>query len=100
MLLTAFADSVEAVRGNEENPLYFSCGHLLEPDYFVEYYDEDRGRNVKIYPSINESSSHNENCNDPSGYCMNIYKYPYFASPVQSKPCNLLRCELEIKIYT
>ena len=35
--------------------------------------------------------------NDGEG--INVLKYPYYSSPKESKSCDVLRCEMDIKIY-
>lgn len=30
---------------------------------------------------------------------INVFKYPYYSSPAESKSCDALRCEMDIKIY-
>lgn len=90
MLLTVCSGSEGVIKGkcdkNTYQPIFLGCGRLLDSTW-----KDDDGRNL----SLNESQQQA----DTTVYVVNQYKYPYYSSPIESKPCNIFRCEMEIKIY-
>jgi len=96
MLLVVSSPTPGAVRGSCPlggtgpcDRLYFSCGDLLNPDWV-----DDDGKNR----SLNETCDLADSWCD-HGYFVNETKYPYYSSPIQSKVCSSLRCEMVMKIY-
>ena len=79
LLMTVFTEYKGAARGKQAEPLYFDCeGEKDTPDR-----DEDRS----LMGALEDEG------------VLNVYKYPYYASPIQSKSCSTLLCVMDIKIY-
>ena len=67
--------------GGKCEKLYFACGRLLDNTWDL---------------SLNETI---QNSDGTTTYVVNETKYPYYSSPVTSKMCSTLRCEMVTKIY-
>lgn len=80
LLLTTYTENDAALRGKKGDPLYWSCGKLVDKTW-----KDDKGNWLSLY--------------DEETGELNQFKYPYYASPRESKSCDVLRCEMEIKIY-
>ena len=72
LLLTVYSEYEGVAVGTQEEPLHLACG---EGDHsLLAALEDDEGE-------------------------LNIFKYPYYSSDVQSKSCATLRCVMDIKIY-
>jgi hypothetical protein len=81
MLLTVYSESEGVKRGTRDQPLRIACGQLLDPDW-----EDADGNRLSL-------------CEDDACATVNEFKYPYYGSAIESKSCNVLRCETDIKIY-
>lgn len=72
LVMIVYSEARGIARGTREEPMYLSCGGMLDEENEFSLYQDG---------------------------AVNVLKYPYYSSPLQSKSCGTLRCEMEIKIY-
>jgi len=93
LLLTVFS-SGKVQRGSQELPLYFSCGTLLSKDA--------REKGSLDDPCRIATRSQGVLCErDRRTGKVFVFttKYPYYSTPITTKSCDVVSCEMEIKVY-